>query len=873
MIKTIRTRAFVSALLTALLCICIGAAVIVTSASAAAEGDGTVKFSECSAQTGKTASVTVSLENNPGVAILSMTLDYDKTALTLKGAENGELLDTLDTGRNLFWSADGNSTANGVLATLTFDVAEDAEAKDYIISAVINEAYNEDFEPVELAISDGKVTVYDFIYGDANGDWATNGMDVLLLRKYMANYDYETGISTVTVGKGADANGDGTVSAADVLLLRKYMANYNYDTGSSTVVLGPTGTITPETQPAVTTEAPVTQGPVIESKDIVTDYIYHVLSDKDLDFLKTYLTYAYGMTEDDLKLATNASVKARLKVDLVLNPSYANPKYTKADIKSMVELYDRTVIAVLRAETVDEVNQIVANFVNRISAIPTYVDRVVYAYEAIDFTSNYDVIDVVYANALLQTARDEMIGEDVEALRNYGEDGIDIAERVYTEYYRYTGVDHSGMVDWSVIGDEDILYADMYAAAYEVVSAVYELFSVSVAGMELDASKIVYFSDIGEAFGYAESAYDKWYNKYFVKPGDAELLAAYENFRQAFVSEDYILAYFDDYVWEALIAAGERVEQLLAAAEDANLFIKDLKYIAELDMDPASISYFKYHKQIAKVEAIKNALEEWKEKYGFEDDPYGDEDPNVMFIIDPEYYWRYKENSLIIEYFAYLESTVSGIDVDAFIDASYEDLNDIRYNFDFAEYGKAVGKVLDWYFGKEKTVGGAIIRTGGFIDISVSETKKFRDLPPHFNVANLLADGNPNLYIVFDNIFDIDMAGDDRYLFDEMFRSYKTLAAKKKQADAINEDIAELLAMGESLEVIGGFTNLFDGDYENFLQADDDEKSDYISGGAIYAWASAPIVIGDGNFNSMIDWESLDAVYNNYKEALKAALS
>ena len=266
MIKTIWTRAFVSALLTALLCICIGAAVIVTSASASAEGDGTVKFSECSAQTGKTASVTVSLENNPGVAILSMTLDYDKTALTLADVKNGELLDTLDEGLNLFWSADGNSTTNGVLATLTFDVAEDAEAKDYIISAVINEAYNEDFEPVELAISDGKVTVYDFIYGDANGDWATNGMDVLLLRKYMANYDYETGISTVTVGKGADANGDGTVSAADVLLLRKYMANYNYDTGSSTVVLGPQNT-----QPPVTSESPVTTVPVTTEPPITTE--------------------------------------------------------------------------------------------------------------------------------------------------------------------------------------------------------------------------------------------------------------------------------------------------------------------------------------------------------------------------------------------------------------------------------------------------------------------------------------------------------------------------------------------------------------------------------------------------------------------------
>ncbi|MBE6695392.1 MAG: hypothetical protein E7587_02960 [Ruminococcaceae bacterium] len=54
-----------------------------------------------------------------------------------------------------------------------------------------------------------------------------------------------------------DANGDGIVSSADVLLLRKYMANYDYDTGSSTIVLGP-----PASEPPVTTSVPVTTVPV-----------------------------------------------------------------------------------------------------------------------------------------------------------------------------------------------------------------------------------------------------------------------------------------------------------------------------------------------------------------------------------------------------------------------------------------------------------------------------------------------------------------------------------------------------------------------------------------------------------------------------------
>jgi len=199
----------------------------------------TISFGEYKVKTGKTVSVTVSLENNPGIAIASITLDYDKTALTLKEVENGEIFDTLDWGRNLLWSADANCEGNGVLATLTFEVNENAEAKDYTISARVNEAYNEDSEKVDILISDGKITTYKFIYGDANDDDVISALDVLLLRKYVANYDYTTGISTVSVGLGADANGDGNVTALDVLLMRKYMANYDYDAGTSSIVLGP----------------------------------------------------------------------------------------------------------------------------------------------------------------------------------------------------------------------------------------------------------------------------------------------------------------------------------------------------------------------------------------------------------------------------------------------------------------------------------------------------------------------------------------------------------------------------------------------------------------------------------------------------------
>ena len=76
-------------------------------------------------------------------------------------------------------------------------------------------------------------------YGDATGDGVIDGMDVIRLKKYLANYNYETGVSNVEISAGADATGDGIIDGMDVIRLKKYLANFNYETGTSTVPLGP----------------------------------------------------------------------------------------------------------------------------------------------------------------------------------------------------------------------------------------------------------------------------------------------------------------------------------------------------------------------------------------------------------------------------------------------------------------------------------------------------------------------------------------------------------------------------------------------------------------------------------------------------------
>jgi hypothetical protein len=115
------------------------------------------------------------------------------------------------------------------------DVAEAFSLEGYILVSTSVTGMKE--IPVNII---SRPTVEETVdYGDANGDGVVDMSDITLLMQYMANYDYDTGTSTMEVGAGADANGDGTVDMSDITLLMQYMANYDYDTGSSTVVLGP----------------------------------------------------------------------------------------------------------------------------------------------------------------------------------------------------------------------------------------------------------------------------------------------------------------------------------------------------------------------------------------------------------------------------------------------------------------------------------------------------------------------------------------------------------------------------------------------------------------------------------------------------------
>lgn len=185
-----------------------------------------------SATAGETISIPVYIENNTGVAYAKFKLDYSD-GLELISVENKGLLTgtfttskTLDTKPYVLqWMGADDATSNGCFLMLTFRVSEDAAAGDYQVTILCEEAYNSAFADVTFGITNGTVTVKDFIPGDVNGDGIINGKDGILLAQFLAEWD-------VTINmNAADVNGDGTVNGKDGILLAQFLAEWDVTLG------------------------------------------------------------------------------------------------------------------------------------------------------------------------------------------------------------------------------------------------------------------------------------------------------------------------------------------------------------------------------------------------------------------------------------------------------------------------------------------------------------------------------------------------------------------------------------------------------------------------------------------------------------------
>ena len=130
-----------------------------------------ITVSSLTADTGSTVEVPIIMENNPGVAAVSLDVTYDNTKLSLASVEDGKILGTSTflSGKDLTmvpytlnWDdlSSENNTGNGTLAVLTFNVL-DSDATDTSIKVSVNpkSTFNVDFEDVVFETHEGLITI------------------------------------------------------------------------------------------------------------------------------------------------------------------------------------------------------------------------------------------------------------------------------------------------------------------------------------------------------------------------------------------------------------------------------------------------------------------------------------------------------------------------------------------------------------------------------------------------------------------------------------------------------------------------------------------------------------------------------------------
>lgn len=142
------------------------------SFAAAASEIPTISVSDISADAGDTVDISVSLENNPGIVIMRLFVKYDESVLKLTkvtdaGTFSGKMHSSdYNEPYTLYWdngAATENIIVNGEIATLTFEIDENAASNDYKVEISYDldndDIINFNFEPVEFAVEGGVITV------------------------------------------------------------------------------------------------------------------------------------------------------------------------------------------------------------------------------------------------------------------------------------------------------------------------------------------------------------------------------------------------------------------------------------------------------------------------------------------------------------------------------------------------------------------------------------------------------------------------------------------------------------------------------------------------------------------------------------------
>ena len=121
--------------------------------------DFTIAGEDTEAEIGTQALVNINLSNNTGFSVLNLYYTYNEDYFTLKEVKNKAWPLTMMHEKTTVWDGNTNYEADGTLATLVFDVAEDTPYGTYEIGIHLLSAANTDLEYVYPVTVNATVTV------------------------------------------------------------------------------------------------------------------------------------------------------------------------------------------------------------------------------------------------------------------------------------------------------------------------------------------------------------------------------------------------------------------------------------------------------------------------------------------------------------------------------------------------------------------------------------------------------------------------------------------------------------------------------------------------------------------------------------------
>ena len=187
-----------------------------------------VSVSSAVSRAGGVAKVFVDVTGFENVTWSGIALNFDPEVLEYYGHsvdENYDIQIGIDeTYVSVWYKNDKGTIPDGRILEVSFRVKAQAAEGNYDFVTTANITTTDDEGMIEAAISEGKITVNNYILGDSNNDGTIGLADVLLIKQYAAGK--ESAIKNILL-EASDVDGDGDVDNDDAILVSKYCVGWD----------------------------------------------------------------------------------------------------------------------------------------------------------------------------------------------------------------------------------------------------------------------------------------------------------------------------------------------------------------------------------------------------------------------------------------------------------------------------------------------------------------------------------------------------------------------------------------------------------------------------------------------------------------------